>query len=353
MSAVQPESPPFGFGIVGAGMIASFHAKAIAELDGAKLVGVADRIEERARQFAETKSVPLWTTRIEELLARPDIQAICITTPSGLHLEPALAAIRAGKHVIVEKPLEITVERIDEMLHAAESAGVRLAAIFQSRFGVGANTVKAAIDSGRFGRLVLASAYVKWHRKPEYYQGWKGTLAIDGGGALMNQGIHAVDLLQWFAGLPTEVFGWKTRCVHTGIEAEDTVSASLRFPGGALGSIEATTAAYPGWSRRIEICGENGSAALEDDKIARWDFRVSQSGDDAILHAAPDEKMRSGSGAPDQISHYGHLLQIRDLMDSVRSGRPLAVDGRAARNAVALIRAIYESADKKGPVAVR
>jgi predicted dehydrogenase len=351
MSASEPV-PPLGFGIVGLGMIAEYHARAIAEAGGAKLAGVADKKEARARQFAETNGVPFWTTKVEELAARPDIQVICITTPSGFHLDPALTALRAGKHVIVEKPLEITVERVDEMVRAADSAGLRVAAIFQSRFGPGAKTVKTAIDSGRFGRLVLASAYVKWHRKTEYYQGWKGTLAIDGGGALMNQGIHAVDLLQWFAGIPTEVFGWSTRRVHTGIEAEDTVTATLRLPGGALGTIEATTAAYPGWSRRIEICGERGSVALEDDSIVRWDFQSPQPGDEAILKAAPDEKMRSGAGAPDQISHHGHLLQIRDMIDSVRSGRPLAVDGRAARNAVAIIRAIYKSAETQKPVAL-
>jgi predicted dehydrogenase len=169
----------------------------------------------------------------------------------------------------------------------------------------------------------------------------------------MNQGIHAVDLLQWFAGLPSEVSGWTTRCAHKGIEAEDTACAVLRYPGGALGAIEATTAAYPGWSRRIEICGENGSVSLEDDRIARWEFRVAQPEDEAILNAAPDEKMRSGSGSPTQISHYGHLLQIRDLIDSLRTGRPLAIDGRSARNAVALIRAVYESAAQRAPVTVR
>ena len=351
MIAKEPEAPPLGFGIVGTGMIAGFHARAIAEAGGARLTGVAGRVGEKTRQFAETRGVPFWTTRIEDLVARPDVQVVCITTPSGFHLDPALAAIRAGKHVIVEKPLEITVERVDEMIHAADTAGVRLAAIFQSRFGAGAKAVKAAIDAGRFGRLVLASAYVKWHRKPDYYQGWKGTLAIDGGGALMNQGIHAVDLLQWFAGLPAEVFGRTARRVHTGIEAEDTVTAALRFPSGALGSIEATTAAYPGWSRRIEICGENGSVALEDDGIARWEFRVPDPGDAAVCKAAAAEKMGSGSAAPDQISHLGHLLQIRDMIESVRSGRPLAVDGRAARNGVALVRAVYESAAKNRPVA--
>jgi predicted dehydrogenase len=334
-------------------MIAAYHAQAISEAQGARLVGVAGRSEEKARSFAQKAGAPFWTASVDALVSRPDIDVICIATPSGAHLEPALAAIRAGKHVVVEKPLEIDLERVDAVLDAAQSAGVRVAAIFQSRFGAGAKTVKAAIDAGRFGKIVLASAYVKWQRTSAYYSdSWHGTLALDGGGALMNQGIHAIDLLQWFAGLPTEVSGWTTRCVHTAIEAEDTACAALRFAGGGLGAIEATTAAFPGWSRRIEICGENGSASLEDDRIVRWDFRVAQPEDSAILSAAPDEKMRSGSGAPNQISHYGHLLQIQDLIESIRTGRPLAIDGRAARNAVAVIRAVYESAATGRPAEV-
>jgi predicted dehydrogenase len=209
--------PSIGFGLVGVGMIADYHAQAIHEAHGARLVGVAGRSEEKVRAFAEKHRVPFSTTRVEELVARPDIDVICVTTPSGAHRDVALAAIRAGKHVVIEKPLEITVERSDEILHAADAAGVRVAPIFQARFGEGARAVKSALEAGRFGRLVLCSAYVKWHRAPEYYTGWKGTLALDGGGALINQAIHAIDLLQWFAGLPEEVFAWKTRRVHTGI----------------------------------------------------------------------------------------------------------------------------------------
>jgi UDP-N-acetyl-2-amino-2-deoxyglucuronate dehydrogenase len=342
--------PSIGFGLVGVGMIADYHAQAIHEAHGARLVGVAGRSEEKTRAFAEKHRVPFSTTRVEELVARPDIDVICVTTPSGAHREVALAAIRAGKHVVIEKPLEITVERADEILRAAEAAGVRVAPIFQARFGEGARAVKIALEAGRFGRLVLCSAYVKWHRVPEYYTGWKGTLALDGGGALINQAIHAIDLLQWFAGLPEEVFAWKTRRVHTGIEAEDTACAALRFAHGGLGVIEASTAIYPGWQRRIEICGEHGSVALEDDFIARWDFRVPLPGDDAVRITKPDDRMRSGASAPNAISHHGHLRQIQDLIDALHHGHPLAIDGREARKTVALIRAIYASAESGQPV---
>jgi predicted dehydrogenase len=337
---------PVGFGIVGVGMIADCHARAISEASGAWLAGIAGRSEEKIRAFAEKHRVPFATSRVGELVARPDIDVVCIATPSGAHLEAALAAIRAGKHVVIEKPLEITVERVDEILRAADAAGVQVAPIFQARFGEGARRVKAALDAGRFGRLVLCSAYVKWHRTAEYYHGWKGTLALDGGGALINQAIHAIDLLQWFAGLPEEVFAWKTRRVHTEIEAEDTACAALRFAHGGLGVIEASTATYPGWQRRIEICGEHGSVALEDDGIARWDFRTPLPGDDAVRAAKPDERMRSGASAPNAISHHGHLRQIQDLVDALQSGRPLAIDGREARKTIVFIRALYASAER-------
>jgi len=341
---------PLGFGIIGVGMIADYHAQAIAAATGAKLVGIATRNADNARAFAQKHAVPLATTSVAELVARPDIHVVCITTPSGAHLEPALAAVRAGKHLVVEKPIEITTERADELLRAADAAGVKIAPIFQARFGEGARALKAAMVAGRFGRIVLASAYVKWHRSREYYTGWKGTLALDGGGAAMNQGIHGIDLLQWFAGMPDEVYARKTRRVYEHIEAEDTLSATLHYSNGALGSIEATTAAWPGWSRRIEICGENGSARLEDDHLAEWKFRAPLSGDDAIRAAALDPAMASGATAPNAISIQGHLRQIQDLIDSLRDNRPVAIDGYEARKAVALIRALYLSADRGAPV---
>ena len=350
MSAPTPSSRTFGFGIVGVGMIADFHAQAIAETNGGKLLGAATRNAENARAYGQKHGVPFVTTSVEELVARPEIDVVCITTPSGAHLEPALAAIRAGKHVVIEKPLEITTERADQLLDAADRAGVQIAPIFQARFGEGARTLKAALDGGRFGRLVLASAYVKWHRPASYYTGWKGTLKLDGGGALINQAIHAIDLLQWFAGMPSEVFCWKTRRVYTHIEAEDTAAAALTFANGAFGTIEATTAAWPGWQRKLEICGENGSAILEDDHLAKWDFRDAQSGDEAVRAAKIDPAMRSGAGAANAITHHGHRRQIQDLIDALREDRPVTINGREARKPVALIRALYASAEKGEPM---
>ena len=339
-----------GFGIIGCGVIADFHVQAIANLKGAHLVGVADQFAEPVARLAKKYGIGFATTSIDELVARPGIHIVCVTTPSGAHLEPALTAIRAGKHLVVEKPIEITVERVDELLRAADAAKVKVAAIFQSRFGTGARTVKAAIDAGRFGRLVLCSAYVKWHRAADYYRGWKGTLKLDGGGAVMNQGVHAVDLLQWFAGMPVEVFAWKTRRVHEKIEAEDTAVAALKFSSGALGTIEATTAAYPGFNKRLEICGETGSVILEDDRILAWDFRDARPEDAGIRAAGQGVDMGSGASDPTKISFQGHQMQLQDLVDAVRENRPPAVEGREARNAVALIRALYASAERGAPV---
>ena len=344
---------PIGFGIVGTGMIANYHAKAIramGEAYGVRLAGALDSVLERARHFAQENDVPYYTDAAEAFFASPEIQVVCITTPSGAHLEPALQAIRAGKHLIVEKPLEITVERVDTLLSEAQSAHIKVAAIFQARLSRGAKALKQAIEAGRFGRLSLCSAYIKWHRSAAYYTGWKGTLTMDGGGAVMNQAIHAVDLLQWLAGMPEEIFAFKARRVHRGIEAEDTACAALRFGSGALGTIEATTAAYPGWERRIEICGEFGSAAIEDDRIVRWEFREPTAADAALLTSPENATSGSGAGAPDQINFEGHQRQIEDMVLSLRNGTPLLVDGAQARNTVAFVRALYESAERGLPV---
>lgn len=345
---------PLGFGIIGTGMIANYHAKAISHVPGARLVGAASLTPDNVRAFAEKHHLAFATTKVEELVARPDIHIVCVTTPSGVHLDPALAAIRAGKHVVVEKPLEVTTERSDQILDAADRAGVRVCPIFQARFGQGARTLKAAVDAGRFGRIAVASAYVKWYRAPSYYTGWKGKLALDGGGALINQAIHGLDLLQWFAGLPEEVSAYKGRVVHQGIEGEDTAVAALRYANGAFGTLEASTASWPGWSRKIEITGETGSVALEDDHLAKWDFKDAQPGDDAIRNTKVDPNMRSGAGSATAISYEGHLRQIQDLVEALRDRRPLAIEGREGRKAVALVQAVYQSAEQGGrPTRVR
>lgn len=341
---------PLGFGFIGAGAIAHFHARAVAAASGGRLVGVVSRRRGTAEGFAQEHGMSFASDDVQQLLAQPGVDAVCITTPSALHLEPALAAIRAGKHLMIEKPLDSTVEGTDHILTEAGKAGVRVGSIFQARFGDAARQVKAAVDAGRFGRMVLASCYVKWHRAAEYYTGWKGKLSEDGGGALINQAIHGVDLLQWFAGMPVEVFAWTTRRVHTRIESEDTCVAALRFGSGAFGTIEASTALWPGFSRRIEICGELGSAVMEDDDITRWEFRVPLPGDEKLRSTRESGAMGSGAAAPMAIKFEGHLRQIQDFIDGIRERRPFFIEGREARKAVALVRAIYDSAASGKPV---
>jgi UDP-N-acetyl-2-amino-2-deoxyglucuronate dehydrogenase len=342
-----------GFGFVGAGAIAHFHARAVAAARGARAIGVVSLQRSAAAAFAQEHGLAFASDSLQELLRQPGLDAVCITTPSALHLEPALAAIRAGKHVMIEKPIDATLAGTDRILAEAAQAGVRVGSIFQARFGDAARQVKAAIDAGRFGRLVLASCYVKWHRAADYYTGWKGRLAEDGGGAVMNQAIHGVDLLQWFAGMPVEVFAWTTRRVHTRIESEDTAVAALKFASGAFGTIEATTAAWPGFSRRIEICGETGSAVMEDDDITRWELRETRPEDERIRATRESSSMGSGAAAPMAIGFEGHLRQIQDFIDGIRERRPFFVEGHEARKAVALVRAIYESAASGRPVRPR
>ena len=332
-----------GFGFIGAGAIANFHARAVAAASGGALVGVASRRLTTAQTFAREHGIGFATDDVGELLAQPGLDAVCITTPSALHLEPALAAIRAGKHLMIEKPIDSTVEGTDHILHEAAKAGVRVGSIFQARFGAAARHLKAAIDADRFGRMVLASCYVKWNRTKDYYTGWKGRLAEDGGGAVINQAIHGVDLLQWFAGMPVEVFAWTTQRVHR-IESEDTAVAALKFGSGAFGTIEASTALWPGFSRRIEICGENGSAVMEDDDITRWEFRVPGPEDEKIRAARETSAKGSGAANPMAINFEGHQRQIQDFIDGIRENRPFFIEGREARKAVALVRAIYDSA---------
>ena len=260
------------FALIGTGNISGIHAEAIREIPGAELVAAYSLagMDAFCQKWACQPAASL-----DALLARPDIDAVCITTPSGLHGESAIAALNAGKHVLCEKPIEITVEKIDAMLAAANKSGTILAAVFQSRFGEGAQTVKRAVDAGRFGRLTMCSAYIKWWRTQAYYDSgaWRGTWEIDGGGALMNQGVHAIDLLTWFAGVPSEVKANIATLAHDRIAVEDTAVAALKFPSGALGVIEGATSTYPGAGGRqhqVLAVRAGASRGRTDSQWRRW-----------------------------------------------------------------------------------
>ncbi len=338
----------YGFAIVGCGMISEFHRAAIAEIENARLAAVSDVIEASAQRVGEAAQVP-WYTDYNEMVQRDDVDIVTICTPSGIHQEPGVAAARAGKHVIVEKPLEVTLERCDAIIQACEEAGVALGAIFPSRFSEASQAIKQAIGANRFGKLSLGDAYVKWYRSQEYYDsgGWRGTWKMDGGGALMNQSIHAIDLLQWFMGPVSTVQAFADTLAHERIEVEDVAVAALRFANGALGVIEGTTAAYPGMRKKIEISGDQGTAIMEDEDMLCWEFQEEKP-EDAALREQLSGTQSSGGGASDPraISHENHRRQFVDFLDALEEGRTPLVDGHEGRKAVEIILAIYQSASE-------
>lgn len=337
-----------GIGIVGCGMIAEYHARAVDEIDGARVVAAYSRTRANAEKIAGIAGHDCRTyDDLGEMLRRPDLDVVCICTPSGAHMEPAVQAARAGKHVIVEKPLEIDLPRCDAILNACDEAGVRLCAIFPSRFSPANVRLKEAIDAGRFGRLTLGDTHVKWWRTQEYYDsgGWRGTWRLDGGGALMNQAIHNVDLLYWLMGDVESVMAHTATLAHARIEVEDTAVASVRFKNGALGTIQAATSAYPGLSKRIEIHGDRGSARVEQDDVTLWDFQEKIPSDNIILAAIAGRSAgNSGASDPRGISHLGHREQIADFLRAIDGAGEPIVDGREGRKSVEIIRAIYRSA---------
>jgi len=339
--------PPVGFAIIGCGNIGPVHAEAITHVRGAKLVAVSDISEATARRLADQYKVPMYTD-YREMLKRPDVQAVCLCIPSGLRAEIAVACAAAGKHILSEKPLEVTTSRIDQIIRATEKAGVLLGCIFQSRFAEGPQLIRQALDQGRFGKLVLGDAYIKWYRSQQYYDSgaWRGTWKLDGGGALMNQGIHMIDLLTWFMG-PVKSVQAKTALVaHQGIEVEDLATAMLEFENGAMGVIEGSTAVWHGHPARVEVHGTQGTAVLEDGAIKTWEFAKAKPIDKKIK-AQLQQESGLGSGAGDPLASLkaeGHRRQIDDFARAIQKGSTPAIEGREGRNAVALIEAIYRAA---------
>ncbi len=335
-----------GIGIVGCGMIANFHAKAIKDAQGAALVGCTSRNPEGAAEFAKTHGCKSFAS-LEEMLADPEIDAITICSPSGAHLDPALAAAKAGKHVMVEKPLEITTQRCDQIIKACEEAGVKLAVTFQSRFHESSQLMKKAVDDGRFGTVTMGDAYVKWYRSQEYYDSgaWRGTWSLDGGGALMNQAIHSVDLLLWLMGPVDQISAMTATMTHERIEVEDVAVANLKFKSGALGVIEATTTAYPGALKRIEVSGAKGTAVLEEEDIHTWQFE-DETDEDAAIRERMAGKTDTGGGAADPaaIGHHGHTMVFEDFVQAINNDTQPLINGHEGRRSVEVICAIYESA---------
>ncbi len=340
------------FGIIGAGMIGQFHARAIQAMTGGTLHSVFAKRPAAADAFASEFQIRGFSD-LNAFLADPELDIVTIATPSGAHLEPTLAALAAGKHVVCEKPLEVTPDRIDRMIAAANDAGKTLAAILNRRFHPAMDAFKSAVDDGRFGLVTSASAYIKWFRDQAYYDSaeWRGTWALDGGGALMNQSIHTIDALLHLAGPVKSVQANAACLAHERIEVEDIAVALLEFENGARGVIEGSTCTWSkdGHPARVQLCGTDGSVFLADEAFELWDFRKPTAGDEKI-RATLMKGSASGLGAndPKAIGFLQHQRNFEEVAAAIREGRPPATSATEARKSVALIHAIYESARSNG-----
>jgi len=337
-----------GWAVVGCGVISPWHIENVLKTQGVKLIAVCDIVEEKAREKAEKYGCEYYTD-LEEMLKRDDIDCVSICTPSSLHPEMAILAAKYGKNVLTEKPMATKLERADAMIKACKDANVKLACIFQRRFQEPFVSIKKAVDSGEIGKLALADIYAKYYRSQAYYDsaGWRGTWEYDGGGALMNQGIHMIDQLLWMAGDVDEIYSVCRTQVHN-IEVEDTAIATVKFKNGCVGIIEGTTSVYPDVPHRLELHGSEGTIMLSGEGVSKWVVK----GPDGN----PVDKLVFGDGTnqaltnPTDISMQGHGIIIADLADAVRENRDPIITGSEGRKALEVILAIYESSKTGKPV---
>lgn len=336
---------PLNFAVIGAGNIGKIQAEAIRHVPEARVTVVCNRGEAAGRALAE-KHGAVWVADFQEAVTRDDVHIVTVCTPSGAHMEVAVAAAQAGKHLLVEKPIDITLPRIDAIIQAVEKAGVVLACVFPLRFAQGVHKAKAALDAGRLGRLTLADVFVKWYRPQSYYNSnWRGTWATDGGGALMNQAIHNIDLVQWLAGPVDSVLACTATLAHA-MQTEDTASAVLTFKNGALGVIQGATSCWPGDRARVELHGDRGTIVLEEGRIVVWKLADAAPGEEETMLAL-EQSQGSGAADPTAIGYEMHRRQIVDLVEAVRTQRPPAIQGAEARRSVEIIRAIYLAASER------
>ncbi len=330
-----------GWGVIGCGNIGPTHAAAIEDASSARLVAVCDVIKEKADALAEKyKCKAVYS--IEELLALDDIQAVSVCTPSGMHSAHTIQAAKAGKHVLCEKPLDIKMAAMERMIDACEEAGVKLACVFQMRTEADNRRVREAVRGGKLGKLVLGDIYQKYFRSHEYYASgdWRATWALDGGGALMNQGVHGIDLLLWIMGDVARVSAYARRLVRN-IEVEDTAVANVEFVNGALGNIVGTTSVTPGYSARLEIHGDAGSIRAEGGSIVDWSVPGEE------VEATGEDKQGTASD-PLALTATGHKRHVEDLARAIIEDREPEIPGRDGVRAVKLIRAIYLSSREGG-----
>ncbi len=334
-----------GFAVVGVGLVGPTHARFIHAAEGAELKVICDLREDRGKPLAEKYGAE-WLTDFREVMKRPDIQVVNICLPTALHLEVATAAAEAGKHVIVEKPIELNLDRASKLIAVCRRNGVKLASIFNRRFVFGTRRAHDAVHNGELGRLVVADMFFKSWRTQEYYteSGWRGTWGKEGGASLINQGVHGVDLMTWIAGPVKRVQGYARHLRHD-IEADDTTIAVCEYESGALGVIESTTSVYPRQPDRIELNGEKGTIVIEDYKIAKWEV-------DGVELGEPSAAELARPGA-DRGTAVGHFLQIQDMVYAIRERRDPVIKGEDALPSLAVIQAIYEAERTGQPVEVR
>jgi len=354
-----------GYGIIGCGVIAPWHAESIRNhVTGARLIACCDEIPERAAEFAAKYEIPHHYTSVDDLLARDDIQCVSACVPSGMHGDMVIKASNAGKHAMTEKPIDIRLARIDEMIRVCEANGTKLGVIFQRRTSLLWQQVRQVVQDGMLGRMVLGDAYLKYYRSPEYYLSgeWRGTWALDGGGALMNQGVHLVDILQWVMGGIDQLFAYADHLARD-IEVEDTTVSALRFKNGAFGNLTGTTSVigsaewekdaagnvdvtkWGGLNHRMEFHGDRGTIMVEGEKVVRWVVPGMEMPD-----FGGGEGREGMATDPRAIGLRGHAIQLQDLVDAIREDRAPMVTGRDARDAVEIILGVYRSARTGQPV---
>ena len=326
-----------GFALIGCGVAAGFHARAIAGFQDLALRGVYDTYQPGAQIFSQSQNTACYET-LESLLADPLVDAVCICTPSGLHAAQAIAALEAGKHVLIEKPLAISAEEGWKVVQAAKKQHRIVDVVAQLRCCPAVQQLRDAISQGRLGTITLVQLDMVYYRSEEYYNSspWRGTWAMDGGGALMNQGVHGIDLLLYLLGPVKQVYS-HAKTMARSIETEDTAAATLEFENGAICTVAATTSVYPGSPRRLRVCGTKGTVVLTEDSITEW----SVEGDDPAAYLSASEYVSFNK--PEAVPESAHAAVIRDFADSILAGRQPISGVQDGYNAVALIEAMYQS----------
>ena len=325
----------FKFGIIGCGAISEIHARAIESIENAVLTGVYSDIPHQMQTFAELHNCRCYDS-VDALLADPEVDVINICVPSGLHAKFAVMVAKAGKHIVVEKPLAITDEQLNDVVRAVQENGVKVTVIAQLRFNESVAKIKEAIDSGRLGKIYTADCRMRYYRSEEYdtSSGWRGTWAMDGGGALMNQGIHGIDLIQYLMGGIKSVYA-DCRTIARPIEVEDTANLLVEYCNGAVGVIQGSTICDPGEPRTLTISGEKGTIVLQEDTIIQWDVAGERLEAGSSIMASHNDPMA--------IPHTYHQYQFSDLLDAIRDNRAPAVDVIEGKKAVDIILAAYRS----------